>query len=345
MSTLDQDMWAGKQLFPDGHYCRLAQMVPQVKKSGGGRACNDREGARTAIQKTVDFLFKNPTHAKDVWMHIETYMKTAPTPSKSQPATLKETSQSDITKAATFAKLSDEDKCWLYLRIPGGPSETVLNKMDDNDKMALGDIFLMHFQLSRTTSIPVGCRDRRLLLLMLKQRQMEVGDRVKNWFDLSVGDDGAVDWTAKPLYKCGWANGSLTAILHISGDVATMDATSATITLTTHSLVDPFSDDSARFSKGGESDLHLRDFFPPSTGPHRFALDKKDAQLAIRFEVAKAILRDVIAQVADVLPDSDGCVSILNTRQKRLRDEALTKARVVGALRPKKTRMLSLTSD
>ena len=55
---------------------------------------------------------------------------------------------------ATFGKLDVGVRSTLLAAMPGGPSQVLLDAIDDKDKHAVGDIFGMVFQVCGRDKIP-----------------------------------------------------------------------------------------------------------------------------------------------------------------------------------------------
>ena len=92
--------------------------------------------------------------------------------------------------------------------------------------------------------------------------------------------------------------------------------------------MDPFSDDLARFTYGA-STHYVKDWFGRDEGPHKHRLDKAGKHMKDMAAAAAKAIHTKKLEVKAVLGSASNVK--LDARQKRVREEALDKARAVMA--------------
>jgi hypothetical protein len=103
-------------------------------------------------------------------------------------------------------------------------------------------------------------------------------------------------------------------------------------------LLEPCSDSKARLKvKEGKDEFYLKDFFEDGEGPKQFPLDAKGAHFEDLCKQTIKAIDDQKSRIQAILPAS-AADDLLNARTKRVREEALVKARAAGAHKPKRQR-------
>ena len=134
----------------------------------------------------------------------------------------------------------------------------------------------------------------------------------------------------------------LVKVAHIGGDEASVPTHCGRIHTETHSLVDALSDCDARYVVNGCSTAHyIHDWFDDDKGPNKHMLDAKGEKLAALFKEASKTIANQRKQMQVLMLENVRASEMLQSRNKRLRDEALTKARAAISTRGKQTRMLT----
>lgn len=107
----------------------------------------------------------------------------------------------------------------------------------------------------------------------------------------------------------------------------------------TYSSIDPFSDETGRFVSGATTHF-VKDFFGVDCGLHKCRLDRAGSHLK---QLALGAFRQIESKKKEVkaLLGSPGDVKLC-VRQRRLREEALEKARGAMQKRPRDNRSLAL---
>ena len=128
---------------------------------------------------------------------------------------------------------------------------------------------------------------------------------------------------------------------HIGGKAVKPPSQIGRIHTDTHTLLDPFSDDAARFkvNESRNTCFAIKEWFAVTDGPNQFALDKKGESFKALCDEAAAEINTTKSKMLAVMPDAVDSSDLLRSHTKRLREEALEKARQAGAhSRPKKQR-------
>ena len=309
-----------------GDLAAFAQKVPKVRVCRQALENNRRERIRTCTMKVLDHMLQNPNSSVDIWASLESNLIVLDESKLVESAGNFGGPPSLVLNKTTFGKLGSDKKAMVYINLPDGPSVDLLNKIDDKDPRALHDMFVMHFQLQKSDKIPDEMQDPTIFLAVCRDRHIEVGSRAKDWFEKSVSEDGVVDWLAAPLYSLGWKDGLLATVLHISG--VSIDVPSHCMINDKFCLVDPFSDDLARFTYGA-STHYVKDWFGRDEGPHKHRLDKAGKHMKDMAAAAAKAIHTKKLEVKAVLGSASNVK--LDARQKRVREEALDKARAVMA--------------
>ena len=209
--------------------------------------------------------------------------------------------------------------------MPNGPSQEVLDLVDEKDPLALHDIFRQFFQVDNSDKVPEKFVDEGVMVRTMKARFDEVGDRgFAEFWEKAVSKDGVVDWGRKPLYTPVMDDmHQLTHVVHVNGDPGRVPSH---IRIDhTWQFNDGISDMHARFEKAPACH-YVHEFFEDKTkGPHKFKLDPKGNHL-------KALAEKVVLDEEYKRKELEASKHVeLVSRSKRARDVALEKAREAGA--------------
>ncbi|CAK0800974.1 unnamed protein product [Prorocentrum cordatum] len=323
----------------------FSESVPHVREvRNDQQEMNRRTRSRLCLQKCLDHMIKFPDAAPDVWNNIQAGLAGDSVEQCIEKQQAQETSPTDALKEAApaFGKLDKSVLAPILGAMPGGPSSTLLDAMDDKDKHAVADGFGIVFQISMKDKVPQECRtDVTVFVNTMKLCLAGIGFDVAHWFEKSVGVDGTVGWSALPLYGLQYENGRLAKITHVSGDIAWAPAhvtISSSIPLSSASSIDE------AHPLVGENPLKAASYFPAGSGPrpHKCRLDKKGNHLQGLCKIAVDDL-DAAKEKFSAIADAPELVT-LQTRSKRQRDEALEKARADRAAAPKVRRQLTYST-
>ena len=142
-----------------------------------------------------------------------------------------------------------------------------------------------------------------------------------------MNEAGEVDWVALPLFTASWGeDGYLHSIAHVGS--ATPKLVSRTDVDKTWSLLDFCSDAMARFRKGSR-EIYVREYFEIDEGPNKVTLGKRGSHMR---ELAKQVRTELTARRSEMqqLLMIASTQANLESRRKRVREEALQTARVVA---------------
>ena len=305
---------------------------------------NRRHVAREAMVNTLDWLLRNPMSAPEVWGAISSGSvvdKSQVDGSSVGGGDTGGTAAGSNGIASTFGKCSVHVKATVYARLPGGPDITLMDLIDDVDRMAVHDMFRMHFQVEHSDKVPEAAQDLAIFVQMMVRRGAEVGDRWKVFFESAVDSAGVVDWAKAPLFSMAYTEvASLKTVTHFSGAIG---VPSAHVQIhRSWLLYDPCSDEGARFEPTEDDKLFVRTFFEKHEGPNEFRLDKAGKHMALLATAAKTLVETKKKSILDI--SMDDAVVKVDKRVARLRRESLEKARAArqNSTPHKKARTLKL---
>ena len=335
MSSIWKTSLRTKKAAPDS-LCTLALAVPQVKLHPDPAEMNFRNRVRAAIVKTIDYMLTKPGAALDVWGSIDagTCVQSSSLASDAQLAT-----PTKDKFPTTFGKFSDQKRSYYLQQLPDGPSSEVIEKINDKDALALGDLFALTYGVKKGDKVPPEMVEDSVGVMAMGFRHEEIGSRVRMWYPCAIDTEGNVDWAKIQLYAFAWsADGCLSTATHVSGDPA-CPPTNVRID-ETFVLQSPCNDWTARFEKGSIS-LAVCDWFGTSAGPNAIALDKHGKSLTLLCEKAQSLIEVRRKALAEVTATSDAQLQ-LTVRLRRVREEALAVAREKWKTAPKAARTMTM---
>ena len=331
----DASIWAGKVFDSDNEHeltC-FAKRVPQVKKGNSQSENNARSRIRTCLVKCLDFMLKNPDAAPEMWNSIEcgdviSYHKEE----KMEQLSPAKPAKSEEWKS--FGSMKPTAKAWVYPAMPDLKDEVtaeLLDKMNHQYPRAISDVFDYHYQVHRLDKIASEGQDPYVMLGGMKLRRQRIGDRAKGWFKACVDPEtGRISWNKRPLFQVNCESEVVKSVLHTpSGKLGYAPAAYGEIRFETHDFLDSFNDFFACFQlKGVESTkTFVKDWFLQNEGPREFILDKKGQAMKKLFLEAKEEIVRLEKEAKSILPQDIQTADLLGGRSKRLREEALVKAR------------------
>ena len=100
----------------------------------------------------------------------------------------------------TLGKLHNTEKTWVYLQVPtAAVTQTLLDKIDDKDPMAIDDMLTFHFRVTKHDKTIKDRHHPLVLAFTLVQRDKQL-NRLAGWFaDCIEESDGTVKYGARPL--------------------------------------------------------------------------------------------------------------------------------------------------
>lgn len=335
----DQCMWACPVVKSSSNsgLATLAEKVPATKPSKDQKEQNRRHMIRGAIVKLVDFVMKNPSAAIPLWASVEGDL-IADVSARSADKKL------DLSKVTSFGKVPAELLASWLRGLKGGPSQQTLDKMHTADSQILHDIGTLILQLRRSNALPKSLQDDRVLLAFFTLRADEIGKRYVEWFEKCInGQTGEVNWAGKPLYDFEWDDEHfLKSVTHISGEK--VDVPSHVRIKKDFQVQNPHSDLEAALVMPPLKQV-VAEFFPKGAGPWKFDVDKRSKSLNPLFERALHKVTDAEKKANDAIDaveslETTSCT--LEGRKKRLREEALNKARKAIESKVKRARSMVL---
>ena len=179
-------------------FFNYVERFPEPKRSHDPLEMNSRIAARHSAQNVVQFMLERPEAAGKIWERIQSGVivdlgKTSGAVDASAGYDL-------AISGKSVLKLHWKVKAAQLASMPGGPTVTLLDQVNDKDKYALHDIFGMCFQYRKSDKVPEKITTQQEFTVMNKVRLQTVGFDIAAWFGASVDDDGTVDWNAKPLF-------------------------------------------------------------------------------------------------------------------------------------------------
>lgn len=341
MPAVRESIWVGKDTAPtDGSMSSFAKRLPHTKAVKNAQEMNRRERIRNCGVKIIDHIMKNPDAAVEIWTSIESDLvgerKGADNGDSENPLSI-----DDHLGETTFGRLAVESQALLVSSIEGGPSQQLLDSFHDKDPHAIPDMCCYLFQAQKSDRLPECSQSASVLAQAMRARLVEVGNRHIAWFNDCVASDGTVDWTKRPLYPFKWKkNGNLEAVRHVSSAEASVPK-HVHITQS-WALGAPFSDDEARFML--EKSVHyLKDFFPKNSGSNQSRLDRAGNHMSELGKTAAAEIKEKTKDIMQLV--ANPAEMRLESRQKRLREAALEKARAAIVHKPKRLRSLMTSPE
>lgn len=329
-------MTSPKKDSDEGLLSALAERVPKIRRTADAAENNRRMIIRSAMQNVIRYLGDHPESAVDVWQSLDSALIVGASDSK-KGGRAGSSAEWEASRTSWGKLPTDYLAGWLC-SLPGGPSKSMLDRIDSQDGEAVRDIFTMATQLRRTDAIPKPCLKKALMAKVLAFRFEHVGPRLTGWFAESVDAQGGINWSKCPLFALTWEGPRLASVSHKLGDVATIPE---------HVHISReykfgFDDQGARFELAPVV-FHLKDFFGAGLGPNRFVCDKKGRMMASLVDRAKGQLQEE-EEIARRNAAAADCDVTLTTRQSQKREAALEKARDSLNKRGKRQRELVLTS-
>ena len=275
----------------DGELHRVAAMVPKIKSIRGANSQaenNRRHRIRTSIVSLIDWIFKNPEAAPDLWCSVsggEFLLSSFGVAGSSREGG--SVGDSSGFAKATFGKVDSDTLAKFLQTLPNGPSAALLDKIDDKDPEGIRDCFTALTQLQKSDRIPKVARESDAVATGMLRQRVEILGRLPGWFEACVDESGKLDFSKKPLYTFTYEEGRASKAHHISGRQALIDEH---IRITPdYEMASPHNDMECCMVKGRDSH-NLSQFFPAGSGPHQHAVCRKGQALN---ELAAAVKRDI----------------------------------------------------
>lgn len=219
MAGIDENtIWTGAIVGKDykpGDLVAYVARAPGLKKTKDTVESNRHGRCRACMQKVIDYMIRKPGATVDIWTSLESKLIVRDTPTESALA-----DRSDHIGKPTFGKLPTLTKAMVLCSLENGPTNELLDRVNDVDPHAISDFFQMGFQVAPTDKFPSEAQSKVVLVQLMRKRNLDAGSRLATCLSKSVSLDGHVDWMAAPLFKLSWQGGVFTKVAHVSGDEA-----------------------------------------------------------------------------------------------------------------------------
>ena len=326
------NVWVGALFKPgarEGDFCKLALAVPEVRKVKDAAESNERVRIRQSAQKAIHHIMLHPAQAVDIWSSIESKLcsKKGGTPSSSadgEDAVVVHVDEADQWAGRTFGRMSKDIKAKVMLSMPHAPTQSLMEKMDNADPHAIADAFETVFKVSKKDRIPKHVGDWQVFVTMMRVRMQQVGRDCGRWFRECVNADGQVDWSVMPIYVNEYnEDRHLIRIRHMDGSVAELTRVSGV--MATDKFVNIASDEDAGWPL--TTFVTAKSFFKQNQGPNAHSIDKNGKALGELVDTAKAEIAKRQMAITELGGSTTSPGKVLVARSKRMREEALVKAR------------------
>ncbi|CAK0816893.1 unnamed protein product, partial [Prorocentrum cordatum] len=306
-------------------FCTFALSVPKVKPIRDTNETSSRVRFRNATIRVIDYMMKNPQQTPELRGQIESGLvgKTA-TKNGSGSGSADTPDNIDLTWAGTsVGKVHPKVKAAQLAALPDGPSEALLDLIDDNDARAIKGLFAFAFQYKSSDIFTDEMGDMSTWALMNVRRNAQIGIDFGFWIKDCVNPDtGVIDWGRRPLYTPIWGKEYLASVRVINGDTASPPK--GVFITYEYKLDNPFCAEGAGWVLD-TARYPCKDWFSVQHGPNKYRIDKKGNML---IDLCTGAAAEITARQQQVMALTNGPSLVsLDTREKRRREEALQKAR------------------
>ena len=154
--------------------CAFALKLPKMRKANATKDQNTRVRQRHAIMKVIDHMMKKPSSGPDLWGQIDGGLLEGPSPTKPDEVGDDTHEQVDLTfHDKTVLKVHKDVKAGQLSALEGGPSQELLDKIDDKDGYAIADMFAFAFQYLKKDKFASNMSEIEAWTLMNKKEAQQ----------------------------------------------------------------------------------------------------------------------------------------------------------------------------